>query len=108
VASIEIGLEVNYDKTKYRVISRDHNTGRIYSIKIDNSLFERVEMFKYLKTTLIYQNSIQEEIEGRLKSGIVCCHSLQNLLSFSLLFKNLKITSKLYRTIILSVVLNEC
>ena len=44
VAAIrEIGLEVNADKTKYMVMSRDQNAGRIYSVRIDNSTFERVE-----------------------------------------------------------------
>jgi len=37
-----------------------------------------------------------------MKSGNACCHSAQNLLSSSLLSKNLKI--KIYRTIILPVV----
>jgi len=57
-------------------------------------------------TALTNQNSIQEEIMSRLKSGNVCYHSVQNLLSFSLLSKNLKI--KIYRTIILPVVLYGC
>ena len=42
-------------------------------------------------TTLTNQNSIQEEIKSRLKSRIACCHSVQKLLSSSVLFKNLKI-----------------
>ena len=42
----------------------------------------------------------------RLKSGNACYHSVQNLLSSSLLSKNLKI--KIYRTIILPVVLYGC
>ena len=54
-------------------------------------------------TTLTNQNSIQEEIKSRLKSGNACYHSVQNLLSSSLLFKNLK--TKIYRIIILPVVL---
>jgi len=33
-----------------------------------NSLFERVEQLKYLGTTLMDQNSIQEEINCGLKS----------------------------------------
>jgi len=37
---------------------------------------------------------------------MLCCHSVQNLLSYSLLSKNLK--SKIYRTIILPVVLYGC
>jgi hypothetical protein len=48
----------------------------------------------------------QEEIKKGLKSGNSCCHSMQNLLSSSLLSKNLKI--KIYRTIILPVVLYGC
>ena len=53
------------DKTKYMVMSRDQNAGRIHSVRIDNSTFERVEDFKYLGTTLTNQNSIAEEIEVR-------------------------------------------
>ena len=48
VASKENGREVNADKTKYMVMSRDQNIGRSQSIKTDNSSFERVEEFKYL------------------------------------------------------------
>ena len=57
-------------------------------------------------TTLTNQNSIQEEIKSRLKLGNACYHSVQNLLSSSLLPKNLK--TKIYRTIILPVVLYGC
>jgi hypothetical protein len=59
-----------------------------------------------LATTLTNQNSIQEEIKSRLKSGNACYHAVQNILSSSLLSKNLKI--KIYRTIILPVVLCVC
>jgi len=65
-----------------------------------------MDEFKYLGTTLTNQNSIQEEIKSRLKSGNACYHSVQNLLSSSLLSKNLNI--KIYRTIILPVVLYGC
>ena len=78
------------------VMSRDQNAGRIHSVRIDNSTFERVEEFKYFGTTLTNQNSIAEEIKNRLRSGNACHHSVQNLLSSRLLFKNLKI--KIYRT----------
>jgi len=81
VTSKETGLEVNADKTKYMIMSRDQNAGQIHNIKIDNSSFERVEEFKYLGTTLTNQNSIHEEIKSRLKPGNACYHSVQNLLS---------------------------
>ena len=99
VATKENGLEVNADKTKYMIMSRDQNAGRSYSMKTDNSSIERVEEFKYLGTTLTNQNYIQEEIKSRLKLGNACYYSVQNLLSSSLLTKKLKI--KIYRTIIL-------
>ena len=101
MASKEIGLEVNANKTKYMVMSRDENVGRRHSIQIDNRSFERVKGFKYLGTTLTYQNSVQKEINGRWKSGNACYHSVENILSSSLLSKNLNI--KIYRTIILPV-----
>jgi hypothetical protein len=62
VASNESGLEVNADKTKYMIMSRDQNVRRSNSVKIDNSSIGRVEEFKYLGTTLTNQNSIHEEI----------------------------------------------
>ena len=103
VGSNEIGLEVNADKIKYMVMTRDQNAGRSHNIKIDNSSFERVEEFRYLGKTLTNQNSILKEITSRLKSGNACYHSVQNLLSSRLLSKNIR--SKIYRTIILTVVL---
>jgi len=105
-ATKESGLEVNAHKTKYMAVSRDQNAGRIHSMKTDNSSFERVEEFKYLGTTLTYQNFIQEESKSRLKLGNACYYSVQNLLSSRLLSKHLKI--KIYRTIILPVVLYGC
>jgi hypothetical protein len=49
-------LEVNAYKTKYMVMSGDRNAGWSHNIIIVNSSFERVEDFKYLGTTLTYQN----------------------------------------------------
>ena len=70
-------------------------------IKIDNTILAMVEQFKYMETNLTNQNSIQEEIKSNLKSRNACYHSVQNLLSSSLLSKNIKI--KIYKTIILPV-----
>ena len=72
-------------------------------VLIDSGSFERVEELKCLGTTLTNQKSIQEGIQRSLKSGNACYCSVQNLLSYSLLSKSLKI--RIYRTIILPVVL---
>ena len=42
-ATREVGLEVNADITKYMVMFRDQNAGRIHSVRVDNIIFDRVE-----------------------------------------------------------------
>jgi hypothetical protein len=76
IANKEIGLEVNAEKTKYMVVSRDQNAGQNGYIQIGNKSFETVEQFKYLGTTLTNQNAIRAEIKSRLKSGNACYHSV--------------------------------
>jgi len=66
----------------------------------------RLRIINTSRWTLTNRNSIAEEIKSRLRSGNACYHSVQNLLSSRLLSKNLKI--KIYRTIILLVVLYGC
>jgi len=73
------GFTINECKKRYMAMSRDQNAGRIHSVRIDNSTFERVEEFKYLGKTLTNQNSIVEEIKSRLRSGNACYYSVQNL-----------------------------
>jgi len=54
---------------------------------------------------LTNQNSIQEEIKSILKSGKAYYHSVQNILSSSLLYKNMHIITCI--TIILHLVIFE-
>jgi hypothetical protein len=82
-------------------MSQDQNAGQSYNIKTDNSSFERVEVFRYMGTTLTNQNYIQEEIKSRLKSWSACYQSVQNLLPYSLLSKTIQIN--VYKTIIFLV-----
>jgi hypothetical protein len=65
-----------------------------------------VAKFIYLGTAVTNKNGIHIEIKNRLNLGNPLYHSVQNLLSSHLLPKNLKI--KIYKTIILPVVLYEC
>jgi len=92
-------IQVSYSRQQLKEMSSSLNYTFTWT-------FERVEEFKYLGTTLTHHNSIPEEIKSRLRSGNACYHSAQNLLSSRLLSKNLKI--KIYRTIILPIVLYGC
>ena len=76
-------------------------------------LSQKSLLFKYimclpriLNTYALYQNSIEEEIKCRLTAGNSSYYSVQTLLSSRILSKNLKI--KIYKTIILPVVLYGC
>ena len=89
-------LAVTANKSTLFLGTECQNTGRSYSMKIDNSSIERVEEFKYLGTTLTNKNSIQEEIKSRLKLGNACYYAVQNLFSSSLLSKKLKIKIYIY------------
>jgi hypothetical protein len=49
---------------------------------------------------------IHEEIKSRLNAGNACHHSVQSLLSFRLLSRNVKV--KIYKTMIRSLILYGC
>jgi hypothetical protein len=57
-ASKEVGLEVNVEKTKYMLVSRDQNAGQNRDIKIGNRSLDNVSQLKYLGTTVTNQNLI--------------------------------------------------
>ncbi|KAJ4446837.1 hypothetical protein ANN_13535 [Periplaneta americana] len=65
-----------------------------------------VEKFKYLGATVTNINDTREEIKQRINMGNACYYSVENLLSSSLLSKNLKV--RIYKTVILPVVLYGC
>ncbi|KAJ4449132.1 hypothetical protein ANN_00527 [Periplaneta americana] len=101
-----IGLEVNPEKTKYMIMSRDQNIVRNGNIKIGDLSFEEVEKFKYLEATVTNINDTRGEIKRRINMGNACYYSVEKLLSSSLLSKNLKV--RIYKTVILPVVLYGC
>jgi hypothetical protein len=73
-----------------------------WNIQTGNKSSETVEQFKYLAITITNQNLFM----NKLRSGNACYHPVQNLVSSSLLSTSVKI--KIYRTIILPVVLYGC
>jgi hypothetical protein len=105
-ASRDIGLEINAEKTKYMIMSHYQNSEQNQNIRITNESSENVAKFKYLGMTLTNQNLIHDEIKSRLNSGNACYHSVQYFLSSHLISKKLKI--KIYKTVILPLVLYGC
>jgi hypothetical protein len=103
---VRVGLEINEEKTKHMLLSCQQNTGQNHGKKIANRCFENVTQFKYLGTTAMNQNLIQEKIMMRLNSGDDYYRSAQNILSSHLPSTNIKI--RLYKIIILHVVLYRC
>jgi hypothetical protein len=97
---------VNPEKTEYLLMSHYQKAGQKHSIKIANGSFEDVAKLRYLGTTLTDHNCIHEEIKSRLNSGNACYHLVQSILSSHLLSRNVKV--KIYKTIILPVVLYGC
>jgi hypothetical protein len=65
---------------------RHQNAAQNHDIKIGNRCFENVAQFRYLGTN---QLPIQDEIK-RPNSGNACYHSVQKLLSYRLLCRNIK------------------
>jgi hypothetical protein len=99
--SKEVCVEINAEKTKYMLLSRQQNAGHNQDIKIANSCFENVARFRYLGTTATNQHLIDEEIKMRLNSNNACYHSVQNILSS-------RVPSRVYKSIILAVALYGC
>jgi hypothetical protein len=63
VASKEVCLKINVEKTKYMLLYRHQNVDRNRDIKISNRLFENVSQFKYLGVTVTNKYLIEEEIK---------------------------------------------
>ena len=104
-ASRKIGLRANAKKTEDMTSSGDQHAGQKHCLKISNKSFERVEELT-LETTLT-----NKKFDSRRNSEQILFRERflsfsQKILSFTLLSKNIKF--KIYRTIILSVVLYGC
>jgi len=105
-SSKEICPDLNAEKTKHILVSCEEIAGQNHIKKMGNKSTERVGGLKYLGTAQTNQNCNHEGIKCRLNSGYVCYCSVQNLLSTSLLSKNIKI--EIHRIIVLTVVLCGC
>ena len=83
VDNMEMGLQVEANKTKYMDMSQDQNGGQRHNIKIDNTSFETVGK------NLIKKKFYSGRNLSRLKSENTCYFSEQNHLCSRLLSKNM-------------------
>jgi hypothetical protein len=67
------------------VLSYHQTAGENRRVLSSNKSFENVANFKYFRMTVTYQNSILKEIKIRINFGNAFYHSVQSLLSSSLL-----------------------
>jgi hypothetical protein len=73
------------------IMSRDQQARQNHIVKKYNISFERMKEFSYLGTALTNGNSIHDVIKSRMKLENAFSLSVLNLLSSSLLSKNIKI-----------------
>jgi hypothetical protein len=57
---------------------------------IANRSIEKCDKFQLFDASVTNQNAIREEINNRLITASVCCHSVQKRLPSRLLHKNVK------------------
>jgi len=103
-AGKEIGLNINEDKTKYLILSRQHQTAR--QLEIEGFSFERIEHFKYLGAWVNENANSQEEIKERLIASNRCYSGLSTLFKSKLLSRRSKTT--LYKVLIRLIALYAC
>ena len=94
-ANKDIGLEVNSEKTKYMITSRQQNKTQNPNVVIDYLSFVNVK-FKYLGVTITNTNDIREGIKRKINTGNACYYSLEKILSSHLHSKKLKVIT--YKT----------
>ena len=65
--SLKYGLLVNVHKTKYLKCTRRQD--QLKTINIENKEFDQVKSFRYLRSTVNTDNTIEEEIKERIGLG---------------------------------------
>jgi hypothetical protein len=99
--SIEFGLIINEEKTKYLKCSKKQN--RTDNLNIDNTCLEQVKQFKYLGPIINNDNSIEKEIKERIALGNKAYFANQKFLKSKLVTKRSKL--KLYKIVVRPVVI---
>jgi hypothetical protein len=102
--SVQFGLNINEHKTKcLRCMKKQH---KMDAIDIIQTHLEQVKSFKYLGSIVNGNNSIEEEIKGRISLGNTAFYANQDLFKSKLLSKKSKL--RMYQTLVTPVVIYAC
>ena len=99
-----VGLECNAGKTKAMLLSRRERM--VGNIDIGDMEVEAVEAFKYLGSTITYDNQMDREISERIGSGSRCAFALHKVLKSRHISRRTKL--RIYNVIIRPTVLYGC
>ena len=102
--SQKYGLSVNVHKTKYLKSFRRQD--QLKNINIENKEIEQVRSFKYLRSTVKTDNTIEEEIKERIALGNKAFFTNKKIFQTKLISKNVKL--KLHFSVIRPVVTYAC
>jgi hypothetical protein len=69
-SSIEVGLKINEEKTKYLKCSKKDTNKE--DLNCPHLSIEQVHHYKYLGSIINDNNSIEEEIKERINKGVLC------------------------------------
>jgi hypothetical protein len=95
-AGKEVGLEVDAEKTKYMLLSRQQNARQNHDINIGNRCFENVGSVQIFWNDYNKSKPDSGGNKWKLISGNACFHSVQILLCSRLLSKDIKIRIKTF------------
>jgi len=99
-SSIEVGLKINEEKTKYLNCSKK-DTNKV-DLNWPNLSIEQVHQYKYLGSIINDNNSIEEEIKERIVLGTKAYYANLKFFKSKLVTKYSKL--KLYRSVIRPIV----
>ena len=102
--SITGWLTINEHKTKYLRCKKKQN--KTDGIDITQTHLEQVKSFKYLGSIVNGNNSVEEEIKGRISPGNKAFYANQDLFKSKLLAKNSKL--RMYKTLVRPVATCAC
>jgi hypothetical protein len=102
--SVHVGLNINEHKTKYvRCTKKQH---KMNGIDVIETHLEQVKSFRYLGSIVNGNNSIEEEIKGRISLRNKAFYANQHLFKSKLLSKKSKL--RIYQTLVRPVVTYAC